>query len=292
MKWRSLWNSIRNFGKQYLGDWTRYECTTQAAAISFYAALSFFPFVVVVISGVGFFFEHFKSGQNAQETVLAALSEIFSPEMSSSVAEILGRVQTEAQVGGPIAAVMLLYLSSRVFVQLDRAFLFIWEARPAPTGSLLFSTGRLLLRRLKSVAFVLVAGIVVIVIFFGITILYAAGSFLETWLPNVGSFLGLGSHLLSVAISGLVFAVIYRILSRGPAGWWLCLRIGLVVAILWEIGRLVLASLVIGEKYTPFGLVGSFLGILVWIFYNVLALLAGAVLVKMMAGDSAAREST
>src|SRR5210317_616738 len=93
-----------------LGDtfqgWSRADCTTQAAAVSFYAALSLFPFVIVLISGVGLFFELFESGQSAEQTVLRLLSEVFSPEMGSSVANLMQGVQGQAKVSGPIATLV------------------------------------------------------------------------------------------------------------------------------------------------------------------------------------------
>ena len=85
----------------------------------------------------------------------------------------------------------------------------------------------------------------------------------------------------------LVFGGIYRFLSKGPVNRKTCYGTGLLVACLWEIGRIVIAHLVIGERYTALGVVGSFLGILLWIFYNILALLLGAVLVQVISAELA-----
>jgi membrane protein len=284
------WRSVIDSGRRVIGDtfsvWSRSDCTTQAAAVSFYAALSLFPFVIVLISGVGLFFEVFESGQNAEQTVLQLLSEVFSAEMSASVANILKDVQGQARVTGPVASVVLLYLGSRMFTQIDTAFEHIWDVKGRKRG-FRGSVKDWVITRLRSVAMIGGFGAVGLFVFFGGTVLYTAEEFLNTWFPQAESFWGLRSYLLSLATNTLVFGGVYRVLSKGPVQWKLCFGTGLAVAGVWEIGRVVIASLVIGEKYTALGVAGSFLGILLWIFYNILALLLGAVFVKVMAKRAA-----
>jgi uncharacterized BrkB/YihY/UPF0761 family membrane protein len=42
------------------------DCSTQAAAISYFSGLSIFPFVVVLITGIGWYFATFETGSNAE----------------------------------------------------------------------------------------------------------------------------------------------------------------------------------------------------------------------------------
>jgi uncharacterized BrkB/YihY/UPF0761 family membrane protein len=148
------------------------------------------------------------------------------------------------------------------------------------------SAKRILFNRLRSFALLAGFGAAVILVFFGGAALYTLETFLQTWFPETGSIWGLKTYVLSIFTNTLVFGGIYRFLSKGPVHWPLCFGTGLLVAGLWEIGRVVLANLVIGEHYTALGVVGSFLGILVWIFYNNLALLTGAVLIRVIAGQT------
>jgi len=288
MEWqvagRKAWVSARDSIRESVELWLRADCTTQAAAISFYAALSLFPFVIVLIFGVGWFFEVFESGQSAEATVLNFLSELFSPEMSSSVAELLNETQTKARVGGPVAALALVYLGSRVFTQIDNAFQHIWGVH----GKRRTFRGTLkdwVITRLRSFALIGGFGAASIIAFFSGSVLYTVERVLSTWFPDAGSIWGLRSYVASIAANALVFGGLYRFLSKGPVQWLRCLGIGLVVAIVWEVGRILIANVVIGEQYSALGVVGSFLGILVWIFYNNLALLFGAALVRVLTGE-------
>lgn len=288
MEWqvagKRAWISVRNSIRESVELWLRADGTTQAAAISFYAALSLFPFVIVLIFGVGWFFEVFESGQNAEETVLNFLSELFSPEMSSSVAELLNETQADARIGGPVALLALVYLGSRVFTQIDTAFEHIWDVH----GKNRTFRGTLkdwVITRLQSFALIGGFGAVAVFVFFGGSLIYTVEKVLNTWFPDAGSIWGLGSYFASLAANTLVFGGLYRFLSKGPVQWTRCLGIGLVVAIIWEASRIVIANVVIGEKYSALGVVGSFLGILLWIFCNILALLFGAALVRVFTGE-------
>ena len=279
MKWRNLkvraWRVLANA----FDHWVRADCTTQAAAVSFYAALSLFPFVIVLISGIGLFFEVFESGQNAEETVLTLLSEVFSPEMSQSVGKILQGIQDQARVTGPIASLVLVYLGSRVFTQIDTAFEHIWDVRNQKRGF----RGTLkdwAFTRMRSIALIGGFGAVGIMIFFGSTLVYTAESLFSEWFPDAKSVWGLRTYVISVFTNAIVFGGLYRFMAKRPTRWKLCFGTGLLVAVLWEVGRIILASLVIGERYTALGVAGSFLGILLWIFYNNLALFLGAVLIR------------
>ncbi len=56
---------------------------------------------------------------------------------------------------------------------------------------------------------------------------------------------------------------------------------------LWEPGRYLLATFVISDRYTAFGIVGAFLAVLLWIFYAVNTILFGATLVCVVGRERA-----
>ena len=287
----SLNTKGRSLSGRFFSCWSKADCNTQAAAISYFAALSIFPFVVVLITGTGFFFDAFEGGNNAEKEVFATMSEIFSPEMSASVAKLMESFQSQANVGGPIAALVLLYLSSKVFVQIDRALQAIFRLETTQKHSLRRSALQIAARSLRSIGVVFAYGVVVILVFYGGTALYAVESFVKTWLPETELAWGLRSKFLSLTVTTLLFGSIYRLLSRRAIHWKISYGVGLLVAVLWVVGRSIVANLVIGEKYTALGVTGSFLAILVWIYCNSIVLLFGAVLVRVIADEASEAET-
>lgn len=280
MDWKSLWKTVQSRLDPICECWRRADGFTQAAAISYFAALSLFPFLVVLITGVGYFFDAFEQGRSAEKEIMSMLAEVFSKDLAKAVENVLASFRSQASIGGPVAMVALLYLSSRVFFQMDRAFLRIWRWKDSPQHSLKLSATYLVGRRLRSIGIVFGFFLVVLLIFYGGMLLYTLESFIETWVPEANTIWSFRSSIASLVVTTIVFGSIYRLLSRGPVGWRQCFAIGLVIAFLWDLGRGTLAWIVIGERYTALGVIGSFLAILVWIYYSAIALLFGGVLVR------------
>ena len=80
MNMHTLTTKGRNWGRRFCRCWVKADCSTQAAAISYFAGLSIFPFVVVLITGIGWYFATFETGSNAEREVLKMLAEVISPE--------------------------------------------------------------------------------------------------------------------------------------------------------------------------------------------------------------------
>lgn len=266
-----------NFGKA----WGKYEIPSLAAAVAFYAAVSLFPLAMVLIAGVGFFFRFVESGKDARAQVLAFLSNQFSPEMSQSLAQVLDRVQAKAMVNGPVAVLGFFFVASLAFAQVDKGFLRIWEANDKRKKGMVGAVSWAFFLRLRS--FVLMAGMLaaVLFVFAGSTVWQVLEQQSAEWIPFDLPEWGIGSYLFTILMNTLVLSTMYRFLSKGPVKWRTCLLTGLLAAGFWEVGREILARVIIGDRYTTYGLVGSFLVVLLWIYYNAIILFSGALWLKL-----------
>ncbi len=265
-----------NFGKA----WGKYEIPSLAAAVAFYAAVSLFPLAMVLISVVGFFFRFVESGKDARGQVLAFLSDQVSPEMSQSLGQVLDRIQDKAIVNGPVAALGFFFVASLAFVQIDKGFLRIWEANDRRKEGVVGALSWAFFVRLRS--FALMAGMLaaMLFVFVGRTVWQVLGERGAAWIPFRLPEWGLGSYVVTILMNALVLGAAYRFLSKGPVQWRACLLTGLLAAGCWELGREILARVIIGDRYTAYGLVGSFLVVLLWIYYNAIVLFSGALWLK------------
>ena len=267
--------------------WFRYECGSLAASVAFYSALSLFPLMIVLVAGVGIFFEFVSGGQDAKATVLEFFSDQVSPEFSQDLVEVFAGVQSGALVNGPLAALGFLITASLAFAQVVRGFDRIWEVRQGRKRGLWSSAGKFAIDRLWSLAMVAGMGALVVLAFFGGMAVYATKEFVEHFVPEMGLIWGTRSYLLSLAGTTLGYGSIYYFLSRGRASWKLSLASGLLAGLLWEIGRGLLGQFVIGQRFSAYGLVGSFLTILLWIYYAAMVLFVGALLVRVLTDERA-----
>ena len=88
---------------------------------------------------------------------------------------------------------------------------------------------------------------------------------------------------MGIVLNAVVFTLLYRALPRVRIAWKFAIRGGIVAAGIWEIGRQILASVVIGQHYTSaYGIIGSMLAIMLWIYYAAAVVFVGAEYVEVL----------
>lgn len=274
-----VWQDLCEVGRA----WSRYECASLSASVAFFAAVSLFPFLITLIAGLGAFLELFQSGQDARAEVLRTFSEQYSPEMAEAVDRLLSSVQLGATANGPVAAAAFALTATLVFVQVDRGFERIWDMKHRRLPGAWRVARGFLFRRLRALALLMLWGGLVLVVFgigFLLRTLREVGR--EFW-DGLSWSAGIESLLIGFTINTLAFAFLYKMLSKGRVGIYLPLRSALLAALLWEAGSKIVASLVIGDRYSAYGVIGSFVAVLLWIYFNTMVLFLGALFVRVRA---------
>ena len=124
------------------------------------------------------------------------------------------------------------------------------------------------------------------VVFVAGAVLRSVMSAVQEWFLDVSILYTLASSAISLGINLLVFSFLYRFLSKEPSSWRLCFVAGAVAAVLLEMGGRLLGALSFGSNFSAYGLVGSFLVVQLWIYYNAMVLLLGALVVRIEARPS------
>src|SRR5690606_7696831 len=143
-------------------------------------------------------------------------------------------------------------------------------------------------------AFILLIGVggVVVLTFVAATILESIQAFTSEFLPLPPVSWQIVQTVTTIAINTMAFGVLYHTMPRARVRWKEAFRGGLIVAIVWELGRRVLTALLIGERYNSYGVVGAMLAIQLWAYYAVTIVLLGAeyvrVTCKYCTGEAAA----
>jgi len=131
----------------------------------------------------------------------------------------------------------------------------------------------------RLIAFLMLCGLALLVtaVFVGTMVLFAMEQYTTGILPGSQMFWRPVQSLVSFLTNTILFSLIYRSLPKNPAPFKYCLRGGLLAALIWEIGRQILAAVLIGTRYTAaYGVIGSFVGLMLWCYYAVAVLLLGA----------------
>lgn len=265
--------------------WSRYQADDgplMAAAVAYYVGLSLFPLLLMLIAGVGWFLKSTALGQSAEQEVLQAVSLNLSPMLGEQVREMLAQVQDRSGIHGPLGFAGVLVTALAAFSQLERAFDRIWGV-PHPTDAgLLQKAVNLLIQRGTAFLLLLLAGFFLVTILVSGVMLSAVRSAASSVIETPDLIWRMMQGGLSFVLNALLFTVLYRWLPKSRLRWREAAHGGVLAAALWEVGRHVLASFLIGTKYTSaYGIVGTFIAILLWCYYAVTILFLGAEFVRV-----------
>lgn len=273
---RTLWKVV----KRWQGD----EAGMLAAAVSYYIALSLFPVLLILTSGLGAFFKWTHLGNDARDYLIQVISDQAAPSLATAVEQSLAHVQDYSSLSGPIGMVILLFAALAIFAQFERAFDRIWKVSSPEKQTAWASIQSMLTDRLRAFAMLCGLGLLLVGVFVVGVIVAALESRLR-FADAAWAWWGL-ELVVGVGINALAFTTLYRYLPKIRVRWQEAARGGLFAAIVWEVGRQLVASLVIGQHYTSaYGIIGGFLAIMLWGYYAVSVIFLGAELVQLL-GES------
>lgn len=274
-----MWSHIKSFGKDLYAAYRKWQAddgSHLAASVSFYLALSFFPVLLIGISAVGFALQHTGWGQDARAELLELIADQTAPSLAGQIEAVLSNVERSAGIGGPLGVLGLLLAAMVIFVNFDDAMNRIWNAPPSQEGGIVAAGLNLLINRLRAFVMLLGLGLFVIVGFVAAMSLSVVQQYAEGWFALPTWLWEATATLATVALNWLLFTVVYRVIPNVPVRWSEAARGALFASIMWEIGRRLLAGLIIGSKFSVYGIVGAFVAIMLWMFYAMAILFLGA----------------
>lgn len=257
-------------------NWQENDGSHLAASVSFYMAVSFFPLLLVLISAMGFAIRFSGWGQDARDRLLDVIAEQTAPALTSQLAAVLSNVEENAIIGGPIGIVMLLVASMAVFVHFDDAMDRIWNVPHPKKSGWLGAARRILVDRLRAFLMLIGIGLFAVSGFIASMSLTAIAGYSGGWLSRHESVTVLLTTAAAITLNWGLFVVVYKFLPKVPIAWGEAARGALLASVMWEIGRRVLAAVVIGSRFSVYGVVGSFVAIMLWTFYATTILFLGA----------------
>ena len=272
---RRLWAAHRNFQD--------HEGTLSAAGIAYYVALSFFPLLLVLVAGLSWFLQWTQTGQSAWQALHDMIANQLSPDLAQQVGRTLRTVSDRAASNGPIGFLVLLVSAVAIFAQLDAAFDRTWRMPADPHTSWFKWVRRLVFQRLKALGMLIgLGGFVVLTMVASMVV----RGFEEAIEPHVqvGPWVEWATSLwVNLLLNWFAFTVIYRVVPRARIRWWEAMRGGALAAALWELGRQALTTYFLHLNYpSAYGIIGSFIAVMLWAFYASVVLLFGAEYVRVL----------
>ena len=273
----NLWRRLRETVKNWHAD----DGPTLAAAVAYYAALSLFPLMLLLIAALGFALRYSLAAQNARQQLLDLVVRDASPVLAEHLGEVLGQISARAALGGPLALAALLLAAIGVFTQIEHAFDRIWQTPQPAWRGVLAAILNALYYRLR--AFLMLLGTALLVLAaFAATIAASTFRAVTAKLPLDAWVWDLTEIALGTALFSLFFTLIHKTLPRVHVRWSAAAQGGLLAGLLWEATRQLLSHLLVGHQYTAYGVVGSLIAVMLWIYIASSILFLGAEYVRVV----------
>ena len=132
----------------------------------------------------------------------------------------------------------------------------------------------------------LAVGGLLIALFLANVVLAGLQSRILPWLPGGAAMWEWIHFLFNCVTNALLFGVIYKILPKVRVLWRDALAGGLLVSLVWILGQRLLVRFLIGTSYSAYGLVGSFIAVMIWAYYVSAILFLGAEFVQALSAAS------
>jgi membrane protein len=271
-----VWRLLRHT----FSEWSEDKAPQLGAALAFYTALSIAPLLVIALGIVAFFYgDDAAGGQVADQ-----LRSLVGDEGGKAIEDMIASANkpTEGVVATALSVATLLFGASGVFGQLQGALNTIWEVQPKPgRGIWGFIRDRFLsFTMVMGMAFLLLVSLMIT------AALASLGTFLQglpeslQWISQAANF------LVSFVVITMLFAMMFKLLPDVKMAWsdvWLG---ALVTAALFTVGKFAI-GLYLGHSSmaSSYGVAGSFVVLLVWVYYSAQILFFGAELTQVYANE-------
>jgi membrane protein len=273
---RSSWQLL----KQIVSEWKEDKVPQLGAALAFYTALSIAPLLVISLAVAALVFD----AEAARGQIIREMQSMVGAQGAEAIEEMIASASkpTEGIIATVLSVVILLFGASGVFGELQQSLNTIWEVKPKPGRGI----WGIICDRFLSVAMVFGIAFLLLVSL----LLDAALSSLSTLfahLPDSLAWLSEGIHLgISLVVITLLFAMIFKYLPDVKIGWrdvWLG---AVVTAIFFTVGKFAI-GLYLGHSTmaSSYGVAGSFVVLLVWVYYSAQILFFGAELTQVYANQ-------
>jgi membrane protein len=258
-----FWESFR--------AWSDDHAMRLAAALAFYTVFSMAPLLVIAIAVAGFIF-----GEAAvQGEIVSQIEDFVGIEGALFIEEMLRRVR---ETGTGLRATLIslattIFGSIAVFNALQDTLNMIWRVHRDPSRGILYT----IKRRLLSFAMLLVVGFILILSLIASSVLAAVGGYFQDLIAIPFSLVRTLDWLVWFGFFTLLFGAIYKLLPDVEIAWKDVWVGAAMTSLLFGVGKWAISTY-LGQSTigSVFGAAGTFVVILIWVYYSWVIVFFGA----------------
>lgn len=263
--WRILKSSVSGFLNE---DSMKYS-----ASLSYYTVFSIGPILVLIIALAGIFY-----GEDAIEgKVFMELRGLVGKSAAKQIQEVIQNLELsgKSNMALLISSITLILGATSVFGDIQNSINKIWHVRAKPKKGWL----KLIQDRLLSSSLVIGLGFLLVVTLIINGIILALTGQLQRYFPDMTVMLVDGINFaLSFGIIFVLFSIIFKVLPDVNIQWRNVRAGALFTSTLFVLGRYLIGIyLEHSATQDTYGAAGSFVLILLWVYYTAAILYFGAI---------------
>jgi len=268
--------------KKFLDD----KVPRLGAALAYYTVFALAPLVIVAVAVAGLV----VSEESLQGEVVEQLDQTVGPDAAAFIQDMVARSQ-EGGAGWGVAVgfVVALVGASALIVQLKGALNVVWDVPVRATKGI----ANALKARGSALLMLVGIGALLIAVQFGTTWVSGLENVLSDDVQFLDPLLQVLTPLITVGLSAMVFAAMFRSLPDATVGWREAGAGGLVAAVAYTIGSWALGFYIgNGGVGSTFGASATLVILLVFIYYSAQTVLYGAEFARVYGQERSAASSS
>ena len=259
--------------KSSAGEFSENNSFRHAAALSYYTIFSLPPLLLIVITIASSVY----GGEAISGQVYGQLKGLVGPDSAKFLQDSIAKftLQERGPIATAIGVAALLFAATTFFVTLQESINDIWNLKVKTTGT---GVGAYIKQRFLSFGLILSVALLLLISFVISAVLSAFTGWLQRLLPEVGIIaIRVVDFALSLGVTTLLFALIYRFLPDAIIRWRDVLIGAFITALLFVIGKFLIAFYIAqADPGSAFGAAGSAIVLLLWVNYSSLIIFFGA----------------
>jgi membrane protein len=272
---KKIWYLLKESVREFIDD----NAINLSAALSYYTVFSLPPLLIIIISLSGIFF----GTEAVRGELFGQINGLVGNEAALQIQEAIRNVTlSHSSTFATIVGLFILIIgASGVFVEIQNSINYIWGIKAKPKkGFIKFLKNRLMsFSMIGSVGFLLLVGLIVNSL---MDVMYNR---LAAHFPKDTVYLFYILNILVVfIIITILFTVIFKTLPDGKVVLRDCIIGASFTAFLFMIGKFIIGAYLGSSAVASlYGVTGSIILILVWIYYSAIILYFGAEFTKVYA---------
>lgn len=250
-----------------------------AAALAYYTIFSITPLFIFLLTIISLYL----SRTDAQVWLLENLQPFIAEPVVQAINNMLNSIQSPpATIIATLFGLLTFLLgTTQIILHLRYSLNTLWDVPVREGNGILSEIKREIKTRFSTFLIVIGIGIFFIALVIASAYLTAMGKHLNTLMPALWFGLQVSDFLISVGLTTLLFAVIFKIIPDAEIAWsdvWIG---SMVTAFLFSLGKFLLGMYFTkGAITSAYGAAGSLIIIILWLYYSAQIFFFGAEFIR------------